>query len=77
LLVQLTDSLIVGTVAVDELPDGPYQAEESSLSLVGPELRFSVGMPLRVRLTRVDEAQGRIEFALLEARTTADASSST
>ncbi len=64
LQVQLTASLIVGTVPLDSLPGGPFHIDPSSRELVGPASRFPIGMPLVVQATAVDETLGRVEFQL-------------
>lgn len=65
LQVQLTSSLIVGTVPPDSLPGGPFRLDDSSREFVGPSTRFAMGMPVVVRTTGVDEQLGRIEFEVI------------
>jgi ribonuclease R len=66
LQVQLKGSLLVGTIPGDALPDGPYKLSEARREMVGPSRSFAIGMPVVVRVSAVDEMQGRIELDLLE-----------
>jgi ribonuclease R len=65
LRVQLRDSLLVGHVASDDIPHGPFTFAEASQELVGRSSRYSVGMPVRVRVARADEASGRLELHIV------------
>ncbi len=65
LRVQLRDSLLVGHIATDSLPDGPFSFDESAQEMVGPSSVYSVGMPVRVRAARTDEPAGRVDFELV------------
>jgi ribonuclease R len=64
LQVQLTASLVVGSVGADSLPRGPYRFVEDSQELAGPRDRFAVGVPVRVRAVRIDEMLGRVDLEL-------------
>ncbi len=65
LQVQLTSTLIVGTVPNESLRGGPYHVSESTRELVSAGgVRYAIGMPLRVRASHVDEMLGRVEFDL-------------
>ncbi|MBI5533955.1 MAG: VacB/RNase II family 3'-5' exoribonuclease [Deltaproteobacteria bacterium] len=62
LQVQLIGSLIVGTIPIDGLADGPYRVSEATREMVGPNRSYAMGMPVTVRVARVDEMLGRIEL---------------
>lgn len=62
---QLDASLVEGLIALESLPDGPWQVDARELaarSAVGGEL--AVGMAVRVQVQSTDPAQGRISFTL-------------
>jgi ribonuclease R len=65
LQVQLIGSLLVGTIPIDSLPDGPYRLSEPTREMAGSSRSFAMGMPVTVRAARVDEMLGRIEFDLV------------
>jgi ribonuclease R len=64
LVVQLDDIAVEGTLPLDALPEGPYQADERETVLAGPGGTFTLGMRLEVRVAGADPLVGRIELAL-------------
>ena len=67
MLVNLVDYLIEGTVRVSSLVDDYYRFNRQSKRLVGRRRRkvFRVGMPLKVRLRKVDVFSRQIELQLV------------
>ena len=66
LLVQLHGSLLEGTIPTESLPQGPYRLVEATREMVGPSRSFAIGLPVKVKVARVDEMQGRVEFELID-----------
>lgn len=66
--VQLAGMQIDGLVHVTSLPRDYFRFHENDRTLVGERtgLRFSIGDALRVRLLRVDPAERKIDFELVE-----------
>ena len=67
MLVSLVDYLVEGTVRVSSLTDDYYRFDRASRRLVGQRRRkvFRVGMPLTVRLRRVDLFKREVELQLV------------
>jgi ribonuclease R len=63
LRVQVRRSLVVGWLAADTLPEGPYAMKAGTQELVGKTRRYGVGTPVRVRVDQADEVQGSVEFS--------------
>ncbi len=65
--VELDDLLVEGLVHVRTLTGDFYHFDPTTLTLTGERSRhqFRIGMPLQVRLERVDTARRRIDFSLL------------
>ncbi len=66
--VELTDLLIKGLIRKDDLPAGRYRHDSARNRLVAADSRFqlAVGHRVKVRLARVDQQRGFIDFALVE-----------
>ncbi|MDY0268685.1 ribonuclease R [Trichloromonas sp.] len=66
--VELDEIFIEGLVHISSLEDDFYHYEEDLQRLIGEHRRriFQVGMPLRVRLARVDLPRREIDFVLEE-----------
>ncbi|MBM5811733.1 MAG: ribonuclease R [Gammaproteobacteria bacterium] len=66
--VQLTGLQVDGLVHVTSLPRDYFRFHENDRTLVGERtgLRLAIGDALRVRLLRVDSAERKIDFALVE-----------
>lgn len=64
LVVQLLGSGVQGTIAADELPDGPYRVDRSRQRLSGPGRSYGLGDEIAVKVASTDEALGRIELTL-------------
>ncbi len=63
LMVQLVGTGVPGTVPVDALPGGPFEFDDTTVTLVGPGgKRWSAGDALEVEVAEVDEVLGRIDF---------------
>jgi len=65
--VELDDILVEGLVHVRTLTDDFYHFDPTTLALTGERTRqqFRVGMPLEVKLERVDTVRRRIDFSPL------------
>ncbi len=68
LFVQLKQTQVDGLVHVTALPRDYFHFHEADRTLVGERtrLRFSIGDELRVRLVRVDPAERKIDFELVQ-----------
>ncbi|AKT36958.1 ribonuclease R family protein [Chondromyces crocatus] len=64
LVVQMRGTGATGTIALDALPEGPYQPDAAMHALVGPGRRYSIGDPLRAVIASTSEALGRVELQL-------------
>ena len=73
IFVQLREWQVDGLVHVTSLPKDYFRFFEEDRMLVGERtgLRFGIGDALRVRLTRVDSADRKIDFELVEKTETA------
>ncbi len=70
LFVELIDMFIEGLVPLASLTDDRYQYHESTRQIIGQRSRktYSMGVPVRVLVDRIDRMQKRIQFALVEER---------
>jgi ribonuclease R len=70
LFVELADLYIEGLVPIDTLPGDRYTYQENVRKIVGQHSRreFSIGDRARVSLDRVDEAEKKLQFSLVEER---------
>lgn len=70
LFVELADLFIEGLVPIDTLPGDRYTYQENVRKIVGQRSRreFSIGERVRVSLDRVDEAEKKLQFSLVEER---------
>ncbi len=68
LFVELEDLFIEGLVPIDTLPDDRYTYRENTREIVGAHTRrtFSIGDRLRVCLDRIDPAERKLQFSLVE-----------
>lgn len=66
LIAQIDTTQVEGIVPIESLPRGPYRPDARETSLEGPSARFTIGMPLVLRVATADPALGRIEFALVD-----------
>ncbi len=68
LFVELQDLFIEGLVPIDMLPDDRYTYHENVRKIVGQHTRreFSIGDQVRVSLDRVDAAERKLQFSLVE-----------
>jgi ribonuclease R len=66
LIAQIDTTQVEGIVPIENLPRGPYRPDARETSLEGPSTRFTIGMPLALRVATADPALGRIEFALVD-----------
>lgn len=73
--VELDEIFVEGLVHISSLEDDFYHYEEDLQRLIGEHRRriFQVGLPLRVRLNRVDLPRREIDFVLVEEATAAGA----
>jgi ribonuclease R len=71
--VELDEIFVEGLVHISSLEDDFYHYEEDLMRLIGEHRRriFQVGLPLRVRLNRVDLPRREIDFVLVEEPTAA------
>lgn len=71
--VELDGIFVEGLVHISSLEDDFYHYEEDLQRLIGEHRRriFQVGLPLRVRLNRVDLPRREIDFVLVEEATAA------
>ncbi|HWQ53907.1 MAG TPA: VacB/RNase II family 3'-5' exoribonuclease [Bryobacteraceae bacterium] len=72
LFVELEDLFIEGLVPMDVLPGDRYFYQENVRKIVGQQTRrtFSIGDRLRVTLDRVDDAERKMQFSIVEPKTT-------
>jgi ribonuclease R len=70
MFVELNDLFIEGLVPLNSLTDDRYMYHENTRQIIGQRTHriFSMGDPVHVILDRIDRAQRRIQFALLEDR---------
>ncbi len=68
LFVELTELFIEGLIPIDSLPGDHFIFHENVRKIIGSRTRreFSVGERVRVLLERVDPAERKLQFALLE-----------
>jgi ribonuclease R len=68
LFVELADLFIEGLVPIDSLPGDVYTYQENIRKIVGQRTRreFSIGDKVRVVLDRVDAAERKLQFSILE-----------
>jgi len=66
--VELTDLFVEGLVPIDGLPGDRFTYHENVRKIVGQRTRreFSIGDKVRVLLERVDPAERKLQFALVE-----------
>ncbi len=71
MFVELTDLFVEGLVPIDSLPGDHYAYHENVRKLVGQRTRreFSIGDRVRVLLERVEPAERKLQFALVEPET--------
>jgi ribonuclease R len=68
LFVELEDLFIEGLVPIDMLPGDRYTYHENVRKIVGQRTRreFSIGDQVRVSLDRVDAAERKLQFSIVE-----------
>jgi len=68
LFVELEDLFIEGLVSIESLPGDRYQYYENVRKVIGQRSRrqFSIGDEVRVALDRVEPAERRVQFSLVE-----------
>jgi ribonuclease R len=68
LFVELQDLFVEGLVPIDSLPDDRYTYHENVRKIIGTHTRreFSIGDRVRVVLDRVDDADRKLQFSLVE-----------
>ena len=68
LFVELENLFIEGLIPIDTLPDDRYTYRENTREIVGAHTRriFSIGDRLRVCLDRIDPAERKLQFSLVE-----------
>jgi ribonuclease R len=68
LFVELENLYIEGLVPIDTLPDDRYTYHENVRKIIGQHTRreFSIGAQVRVALDRVDAAEHKLQFSLVE-----------
>jgi len=68
LFVELEDLFIEGLVPIDTLPDDRYTYHENVRKIIGQHTRreFSIGDRVRVGLDRVDAAERKLQFSIIE-----------
>ena len=68
MFVELEDLFVEGLVPIDTLPDDRYLYHENVRKIVGQHTRreFSIGDSVRVSPDRVDAAERKLQFSLLE-----------
>ncbi len=68
LFVELEELFIEGLVPIDTLPGDRYTYHENVRKIVGQRTRreFSIGAQVRVSLDRVDAAERKLQFSLVE-----------
>ncbi|HEY7095247.1 MAG TPA: RNB domain-containing ribonuclease [Terriglobales bacterium] len=70
--VELTDLFVEGLVPLDTLVDDRYVYHESTREIIGQRTRrtYKLGQRIRVIVDRIDPVEKKIQFALLEKRST-------
>jgi ribonuclease R len=68
LFVELEEMFIEGLVPIDTLPGDRYTYHENVRKIVGQRTRreFSIGDRVRVSLDRVDAAERKLQFSIVE-----------
>jgi ribonuclease R len=68
LFVELEEMFIEGLVPIDTLPGDRYTYHENVRKIVGQRTRreFSIGDKVRVSLDRVDAAERKLQFSIVE-----------
>jgi ribonuclease R len=68
MFVELNDLFIEGLIPLNSLTDDRYVFHENTRQIIGQRNRciFSMGEPVHVIIDRIDRAQRRIQFSLLE-----------
>jgi ribonuclease R len=68
LFVELEDLFIEGLVPIDSLPDDRYTYRENTRQVIGAHTRrqFSIGDRLKVCLDRIDPAERKLQFSIVE-----------
>jgi len=68
MFVELADLFVEGLVPIDSLPGDHYAYHENVRKIVGQRTRreFSIGDQVRVLLERVDPAERKLQFVLVE-----------
>ena len=68
LFVELEDLFIEGLVPIDSLPDDRYTYRENTRQIIGAHTRrqFSIGDRLKVCLDRIDPAERKLQFSIVE-----------
>jgi len=68
LFVELEDLFIEGLIPIDALPDDRYTYRENVRKIVGAHTRreFSIGDRLKVSLDRVEPAERKLQFSIVE-----------
>lgn len=62
LVIQLLGTGVVGTLASEDLPGGPWKVDRSRQRLIGPQRSYGLGEEIAVEIASTDEALGRIEL---------------
>ena len=70
LFVELADLFVEGLVPIDSLPGERFEFQEKVRAVVGQQSRreFHIGDAVRVVLDRVDPAERKLQFSLVEPR---------
>ena len=68
LFVELEDLFIEGLAPIDTLPDDRYTYHENVRKIIGQHTRreFAIGDRVRVALDRVDAAERKLQFSIVE-----------
>jgi ribonuclease R len=68
LFVELTDLFVEGLIPIDTLPDDRYTYRENVRQIIGAHTRrqFSIGDRLPVCLDRIDPADRKLQFSIVE-----------
>jgi ribonuclease R len=68
LFVELTELFVEGLIPIDTLPDDRYTYRENVRQIIGAHTRrqFSIGDRLRVCLDRIDPADRKLQFSIVE-----------
>ncbi|MEM7674679.1 MAG: RNB domain-containing ribonuclease [Myxococcota bacterium] len=64
LVIELSGTGVTGTIAMDDLPGGPFRVDRARQRLEGPSRSFGIGAELAVEVAGADETLGRIELRL-------------